>query len=621
MRKAPVEGEARRLSPRTVQAVLTALLVLPLVVAAVALRHPRWFPILDLAMTELRVRDVGSRHTPLIGLPGRIGGFDANRGSHPGPLSFWLLAPTYRLLGSSAWAMEAGTVLLHGIATSCALWLGRRRGGTVLMLGVAAMLALLMRSYGAEVLTQPWNPYLPVLWWTVLMLAVWCVLCRDIVALPVAVFAASFCAQTHVPYVGLTGGLGLVALAGAAVAFRRGNGDERRRILRWGAASLALAVVLWSPALVDQAVKEPGNLSILVDHFASPPEEPVGLRQGVEMTLRHLDPWRLSSGSAVDAGAPGGVSNVPDGSIVPGAVTLVVWAAAVAGAGRIRHGALLRLHLVVGVSLLLATYAISRVFGLLWYYLMLWAWGIAGLLFLAVGWTAVAVLARRTAPSDRPAPWLRYVPPSLLAVTVVTTAVFTVQAARVEQPAVELSEEMAVVVPEVLAALDEDDVPFRGHDERYLVTWADAANIGAQGISLVNELERSGFDVGVVRPWWDVQAARHRARAPAEATASIHLAAGDGPIAEWRAHPDAVEVAWVDRRTPAQRDESARVRARIVAGLEDEGLGDLVPLVDGNLFIASIDERPSDAVHRDMARLLDLGQPVAIFVGPVTPEG
>ena len=50
-----------------------------------------------------------SRHTPLIGLPGRIGTYP-DQGSHPGPLSFYLLAPTYRLLGSSSWALEAGTV-------------------------------------------------------------------------------------------------------------------------------------------------------------------------------------------------------------------------------------------------------------------------------------------------------------------------------------------------------------------------------------------------------------------------------------------------------------------------------------------------------------------------------
>ncbi len=67
----------------------------PLAVAVIAQRNAHWHPVFDLAMTELRVRDVGGSHTPLIGLQGRIG----PTGSHPGPLSFYLLAPVYRLLG------------------------------------------------------------------------------------------------------------------------------------------------------------------------------------------------------------------------------------------------------------------------------------------------------------------------------------------------------------------------------------------------------------------------------------------------------------------------------------------------------------------------------------------
>jgi hypothetical protein len=62
--------------------------------------HHGLVPVLDLAMTEFRVRDVGGGDTPLIGLPGRIGVFP-DQGSHPGPLSFYLLAPVYRLAGSS----------------------------------------------------------------------------------------------------------------------------------------------------------------------------------------------------------------------------------------------------------------------------------------------------------------------------------------------------------------------------------------------------------------------------------------------------------------------------------------------------------------------------------------
>ena len=48
------------------------MLVLPLFVAVIGFHKPTWTPVLDLAQTEMRVRDVGTSHTPLIGLPGRI---------------------------------------------------------------------------------------------------------------------------------------------------------------------------------------------------------------------------------------------------------------------------------------------------------------------------------------------------------------------------------------------------------------------------------------------------------------------------------------------------------------------------------------------------------------------
>src|SRR6267154_727352 len=78
-------------------AVLLAVLAFPLIVALVELRRPHWYPLLDMAQTEIRVRDISTGHPPLIGLAGRIGPFGPNGGSHPGPLSFYALWPVWRL--------------------------------------------------------------------------------------------------------------------------------------------------------------------------------------------------------------------------------------------------------------------------------------------------------------------------------------------------------------------------------------------------------------------------------------------------------------------------------------------------------------------------------------------
>ncbi|MGH9275310.1 MAG: hypothetical protein ACRDZU_11750, partial [Acidimicrobiales bacterium] len=165
----------------------------PLVVAVLAQRNAHWHPVFDLAMTELRVRDVGGPDTPLIGLQGRIG----PSGSHPGPLSFYLLAPVYRLFGSSSFALQAATAVFHGVGAGTALLIARRRDRRAL-LGVAALVLLLMQGYGLSALTEPWNPQLPLLWFVAFLVAAWAVVDGDLPMLLPAVAAASICAQTHV---------------------------------------------------------------------------------------------------------------------------------------------------------------------------------------------------------------------------------------------------------------------------------------------------------------------------------------------------------------------------------------------------------------------------------------
>lgn len=596
-------------------ALVVAIIAIPLVIGLVALAEPRWYPILDLAMTELRVRDVGTADTPLIGLPGRIGTFASDQGSHPGPLSFWLLAPTYRLFGSSAWAMFAATVVLHLGAMATATWLAWRRGGTPLLLGVATVLAVLVGGYGAEFLTQPWNPYMPLLWWLVVMLAVWSVLCGDLVALPVAVFAGSLCAQTHVPYAGLVGGLAAVAVGGLALhAWRPGeDGPDRARLVRWTAGSAVLGALLWTAPILDHLTAEASNLSRLIDHLSTPTQEPVGLGQGVKMVLLHLDPWRFVTRQGAATGSLSSSSRVPPGSVVPGVLVMLAWIAAVAGAWRLRHRVLLRLHVVVGVGLLLAVYSISRIFGQLWYYLMIWAWSITALLLVAVAWTAVETFARRRPGRLTPTVG-RYGALGLVVVIIIATTVSSVDATSTDVPARPLVRTMAAITPDTIAALSDGDQPGRGRDERYLVTWADTLYIGAQGVALVNELERAGFDVGAERPWGPPVAA-HRVRTRDEATSFVQLA--NGPFLDrLRADPDAVEIAYVDPRTPAQRDRYDQLRDEAVAELRAAGLDDVVTLVDGNLFAAVIDSRVPDGTQEKISEMHDIGLPTGVFVGP-----
>jgi hypothetical protein len=605
-----VTTRTARSPDRLVLAALAVVLVAPLVVGLIALREPTWFPVLDLAMTEFRVRDVFTSRIPLIGLPGRIGRTLTEQGSHPGPLSFYLVAPGYRLFGSTAWAMQVATVLVHAVAIVAALLIARRRGGLRMAAAVALLLAVLMRGYGITLLTQPWNPYLPVLWWVVLLLAVWSVLDDDVPMLPVAVLAASIAAQTHVPYLALSLGLGALAVAAAVRTTRRD-----RAAWRWIAAAAVLGVVLWAPPLIDQLTRDPGNLSILLEHFGDPPEEAVGLGTGVELTIQHLD---LGDLLASDDGVLERATAGTTGPLAVGLFVLVDWLVSVAIAVRLRHRSLLHLHAVVAAGLVLAAISISRIFGSLWWYLMLWAWGVALLLALAIGWTVVELVRSRRAPRDTGGrDETGGLPRSVLVLgglTVAVSVLFAVNALDAEPPAPRLSEGLAALVPATVEALEDGVGGATGRDGTYVVSWNDTVHIGSQAYGLVSELERRGFRAGMTTGL-RVPLTPYRTFEPGDATVEIHFASGRH-IASFAEKPGVVRVASADVRTPAERAEFDRLRASLFDELTEQGLDDIADELDDNLFAASIDPRLERATRERVARLEALGEPMAVFIAP-----
>ncbi len=590
--------EERR--PLAVGIGLHLLVSVPLVVAVVAFNRPQWHPIADLAQTELRVRDVGTRHSPLVGLAGRIGPW-YDPGSHPGPLSFWALAPVYRLLGGTAFGLTASAAFLHSLAYGLVLWLAHRRGGLKVMLAIGAAVVVLVQAYGTVVFLEPWNPYLPVTWWLVLVLAAWGVLDDDPPMLVVAVAAGSFCAQTHLPYLGLVGGIGGVLALASGWWIVRGGADGRRRRIKYLVIALLVGLVLWTPPLIDQ-IDGVGNLGRVRDSLQHPDGEPVGIRQGTkEIVQRYgLDQWF----GALDASAPPRPSDWnPSGLLV-----LVAWAAAAAWTlvrRKVLPAVLLRLHVVLGLGLALGLFAASRIHGELWYYLYLWVSGLAALTVVAVGWTVVASVRSRV-----PGPALVAVP---AAVAILASVAFLTTAPSAEPSRPDLSADLGVLADETTAALDSGDVRGGGRDGRYLVRWEDPVTIGAQGIGLVDELERAGFDAGV-EVGHRVGGTRHRAMTPDEATAVLVLAVGPA-IEPWDERPDAeaTPIAHVDPRTEAGLEEAAALEVEIDEGLRAAGHR-LADRWRGEVFTSSIDPTVPQPIRDDLLRYMEIGTPVTVFV-------
>jgi len=80
--------------------------------------------------------------------------------------------------------------------------------------------------------------------------------------------------------------------------------------------------------------------------------------------------------------------------------------------------------------------------------------------------------------------------------------------------------------------------------------------------------------------------------------------------------PFAIEVATYEPRDTEELARYHQVRRRLIDRLTEEGLTDVVEHVDFNLFGGSLDPRLSDADIADFTELLDLGQPMSVFIAP-----
>ncbi|QYG93016.1 hypothetical protein HC251_11620 [Iamia sp. SCSIO 61187] len=591
---------------------LHLLLTIPLGLSLVAFHRPHWHPIADLAQTELRVRDVGGRDSPLVGLAGRIGPW-TDPGSHPGPLSFWAMAPVYRLLGSTALAFSAAALTLHLTAYAAILWIAHRRGGVRLMVVVAAATVLVARAYGAVVFLEPWNPYLPVLWWLVFLLALWSVVDDDPPMLVVAVVAGSFCAQTHLPYLGLVGAsAAAAALVSAYWIWRGREGDPpgaRARRVRFVVIAAVVGLVLWAPPLIDQ-VDGVGNLGRIRESLQEPDQPPVGVRRGaIEVVDRFgVDRWISTQDTAA---APGPADWDPLGLL-----TLAAWAASAVAcwAGAVGPTALRRLHGVLATGIVLALVSSSRVSGELWYYLYLWCIGLAALCLVAIGWTLAQAIDDRLAAGSSRARWRRAATVTPAAVAVALALLLTAAAPGAEPSRPDLSDDLGDLADQTARALHSGAAAGGGDDGRYLVIWDDPVAIGSQGIGMVNELERAGFEVGVDQGQ-RVGGTRHRVMAPDEATAVVVVAVGPA-IATWeqRGLDPGARVAEVDSRSPAQREDAEALATRIDEGLRAEGFDQLADEWRRSVFTAALTPGLSPDLSEDLLAYVDLRSPVAVFV-------
>jgi len=448
-------------------AALLGLTASPFVVAAVVVATRDWAAAGDQAIQLLRIADVGTADTPLVGAWSRWGW------NHPGPWPAYVLAPFTWLFGNVGALI--GTLVVNMASLLLAVVMGRRRGGMPAAVLVALAGLLVGFAQGPTVLMDLWNPFVGLFPLYALFVAAWSLSDRDWAMLPFAVALASFSVQAHVGYLPVVASIVLVGVVlGVMAPLPDGATSNWRRPV---AVAVGVATIAWLPPLLEALGNGGGNIADLARYAVDSPEPAIG--------------WSVASRIfATELGAPGAWMTGAEfdlfgSSPSPVAAIVVVLAAGVLGELARRAGARSagRLAVIAVVSVLASWVATSRISGLLYDYLLVWWWAVGAAVWLSIAWSAWSLLDLR-----RPhlAPWATA---AALAATAVVAVGLAGRSTDPDLPGARHSPAVDALIDQIEPELDEDD--------SYVVEWRDTYDFGYVGMGVFAALEHDGYDVVV----------------------------------------------------------------------------------------------------------------------------
>jgi hypothetical protein len=619
-----------------------ALGVLPILVAGIRGALRGWTPTGDNSYSAVRAWDVFTSHTPLLGTWSSASSFTGHQINHPGALQFDLLAVPVRLLGHGA-GTAVGLALVNAIAVALLGWLVTRRLGVAAGALAMAASALLSWSMGSEMLYDPWSQHAPLIPFTLFLVAVWCVVAGDLVALPVLVVAGNYVIQTHLSYTLLMPGMTIFALAGLAFGYLHQRRTDpagwkagRGSLVRWLLITAVTQVVVSAQPVFEQLTAEgEGNMTALIrSRHAEAPTPSFGAAiRALGGTVAIPPAWMPPSFGSPSFRLDG--SGLPTWLAAAGLVALVV-VMAVLGWRALRRGSravvagLLTSEVALALGLVTIVKAPIR-WGMAPTYLR-WLWPLGMVIWLTI---AVALLdevvSRRSAPvasgdkgdasegraedgrnSTRRTPRWAAVPG--LALTGV--------AALAALPTVDNGSGSPRWSVEAVHDID-DDVRAAVEDEPgVLVDLGSHIAVGATAPALFGVLQDAGVPFYVSDPNLVRQLGEDRAFAPGDATIRLSARAGSGD----EARPDERLIAESVPLTGDERAELAELTDQVRDLIAENGLPlvDEAPEVFADLRqpqvideIAGLADDPDAALESGRVRELWSGAPTLWSDGPL----
>ncbi len=393
---------------------LAVVALVPIFVLAGRAFLQDWLPVGDVATIALRVSQVGTRHTPLVGPYSHFGW------SHPGPLLYEILAPAYRLAGLRSNGLLLGALLINGGAIVIIVARLYRMFGPVVALAGIACFGTVSWSLGMAWSWYPWNPNIAVLPFAALLVVAATTARNSWWDLPLLAAIGSFVAQTHVAYLPLVVALVPVALIGRSRRVAPPYANRRRTCETPSRGTIGLltgvvVAVAWVPTLLDALLHDGGNLRKLLDFWLSG-HDTMGMSAAIRIMSLELSvraPW-LGFHEPRFIGAV-----APRGTPIPVALLAVVLAGVVAWRAKDR----LAVHccLVVLAATVVATFSIARIVGLAYPYLLFATRVIGAASWLAVVVVVVRILERQRRTLPRRAMWVLAIVAMLLVTTVMAS--------------------------------------------------------------------------------------------------------------------------------------------------------------------------------------------------------
>lgn len=535
-----------------------ALVTFPLVAVAAIVATRSWFPTSDWALIEAKTRDVGTATTPLLGPFSRYGW------NHPGPTMFWLLAPAYRITGNAAAGLMAGAALFNAAMVAAGTAVSRRVGGRSLLVAWGVAAAVFVHA-AADMLIDPWNPYIAVLPFAVFVMAAWGLSTGVWWLAPVVVATGSFAIHSHVGYGLVVPPVVLWAVVAALPGLRRSWTSQRRTLVAAGVTTVAVAAVMWAAPLAEQVTADPGNVSAIVTYFTSPSDEPAaGWGAAADVVGRSLAPFApwLGFAEPIDPDT----LQVGSTALWWALPLLVALGVGVAAAARRRDRVALLGAATVGVALAISAFAVSRISGVAFFYIVRWWWALGMLAWMLAVWMGWRAAARWATDRLRTAG---------LAAALVVTAAFgvatVVEATDLPNPGPQgESAALSAMAGDLVAAL-----PTPSDGEAYWVVPRGFA-LFETFFGVVNLLDGEGIAV-VTDPDFIAHFGEHRTiggrRAPEPGAGTIVVVSGEvtGDFAD---NPEWELIASYDPLTDDQRAELTGLQNKVAAALVAQGRTD-----------------------------------------------